>query len=227
MGEIRKLSSGRLFLLDVEGDGRAGGGNPVEISLIEVDGGRFVAEHRWLTHPGGRIGSHASSVHGITDEMVADSPCIEEIAGHIEALVLGQTVVGLSIQNDFNMLRKGIPSIDFMFGAVVDVQKLTYLAPSGRKMMGLANLCADLGIDMDYDLMPFGDRSRLHGSSADAWLTGRCFFALVERLENLKDWRMAKEASRRGIMNMSPEREALLRKTLDDRGAEIKEGRRP
>lgn len=225
--DVRNLLNKRIFLLDVEGDGRSGGGVPVETSLIEVEGGRFVAEHRWLTNPGGRIGSYATAVHGITNEMVANCPRLEEVADEISSVMMGQTIVGLSVSNDLNMLRKGIPSIDFVCGDLVDIQKLTYLAPSGRKNMGLANLCNDLGIDMAFDLMPFGERSRMHGSSADAWLTSRCLFALIERLQAFGSWAMVKDASLRCFIEMSPEREAMLRKNLEARGLDITEGRKP
>lgn len=222
--DVRCLVTGSILLLDVEGDGRADGGVPVETSLIELDAGRFVAEHRWLTHPGGRIGSHATAVHGITDGMVAGCPGFHDVAHEIEAVMRGRTVVGLSVTNDLKMLRKGIPEIDLALGALVDVQKLSYLAPSGRKAMGLENLCLDLGIDTNPEFLPFGDRLRLHGSSVDAWLTGRCLFALVDRLLAAGDWSMIRDAGLRCFIGMSSQHD---REGLANRVAESAEGRRP
>jgi DNA polymerase III epsilon subunit-like protein len=224
--DIRRLAEGRNFLLDVEGDGGADGGTPVETSFIEVDGGRFVAEHRWLTDPGVPIHSSATWVHGITDDMVAGSPRMEAVAAEIADLVRGQTVIGLAIENDLKMLRKKVPGIDFVIGWAVDVSRISYLAPSGRKNMGLDNLCADLEIDMSPELLPFGERGRRHGASADAWLTGRCFFALLERIRDADD-RVAKDASLRGFLQMPPSREKILKQELEELGIPVPEGRLP
>jgi DNA polymerase III epsilon subunit-like protein len=222
--DIRKLADGTVFLLDVEGDGGPEGGTPVETSFIEVHGGRFVAEHKWVTDPGVPIHPSATWVHGITDEMVAGSPRMEEVAAEIAELVRGQTVVGLAIENDLKMLRKKVHGIDFIIGRAVDVSRISYLAPSGRKNMGLDKLCEDLGIDMSPELLPFAERGRRHGASADAWLTGRCFFALLERIRDADD-RVAKDASIRAYLQMPPDRERVLRQELEDMGIPVPEGR--
>jgi DNA polymerase III, epsilon subunit and related 3''-5'' exonucleases len=224
--DIRKLADDTVLLLDVEGDGGLDGGVPVETSLIEVDSGKYVAEHRWLVDPEVPINKSATWVHGITDEMVSGCPAMEDVADEIVELIRGRTVIGLSIENDLKMLRKKIPGIDFMMGRIVDVSRMSYLAPSGRKNMGLDNLCTDLGIEMSTDLMPFGDRSRRHGASADAWLTGRCFFALIDRIRDADD-AVAKEASLRGYLQMPPSREKLLRQELEDLGLPVPTGRLP
>lgn len=50
----------------------------IEISAIRVSGGEIVEEFSTLVNPGIHIPFIASSVNGITDEMVKDSPSIEE-----------------------------------------------------------------------------------------------------------------------------------------------------
>lgn len=224
--DIRRVVDETALLFDIEGDGGIDGGVPVEVSLIEVDCGRFLAEHRWLVDPGTPIHPSASYVHGITDDMVAGRPPLEDIAPEIVELVRGRTVIGLSVENDLKMLRKKIPGLDFMIGRIIDVSRMSYLAPSGRKNMGLDNLCADLGIEMDPELLPFKERGRRHGASADAWVTGRCFFALIDRIRDADDV-VAKEASLRGYLQMPPSREKLLRQELEDLGVPVPTGRLP
>lgn len=224
--DIRGVVDETALLFDIEGDGGADGGVPVEVSLIEVDRGRFIAEHRWLVDPGTHIHPSASYVHGITDDMVDGKPSLEDVAPEIVDLVRGRTVIGLSVENDLKMLRKKIPGLDFMIGRIIDVSRMSYLAPAARKNMGLDSLCADLGIDMDAELLPFGDRSRRHGASADAWLTGRCFFALLERIRDADD-AVAKEASLRGFLQMPPSREKLLKDELAAIGIPVPTGRLP
>jgi DNA polymerase III epsilon subunit-like protein len=165
-------------------------------------------------------------VHGISDDMVAGLPRMEEVAAEIADLVRGQTIVGLAIENDLKMLRKKVPGIDFVIGRAVDVARISYLAPSGRKNMGLDNLCEDLGVDMSPELLPFAERGRRHGASADAWLTGRCFFALIDRIRDADD-RVAKDASIRGFLQMPPSREKILRQELEDLGIPVPNGRLP
>lgn len=224
--DIRRLAEESVLLFDIEGDGGIDGGVPVETSFVEVEGGRFVTEHRWLTDPGAPINPNATWVHGITDEMVSTAPPMEAVADEIAELVRGRTVIGLSVENDLKMLRKKVHGVDFMMGRIVDVSRMSYLAPAGRKNMGLDNLCADLGIDMDPELLPFGDRSRRHGASADAWLTGRCFFALIERIMGADD-AVAKEASLRGFLQMPPSREKILKDELAALGRPVPTGRMP
>lgn len=224
--DIRRLTAEDVLLFDIEGDGGAGGGLPIETSFVEVRAGHYIAEHRWLTNPGGPIHPSATWVHGITDEMVADAPLMEDVASDIADLVRGRTVIGLAVENDLKMLRKKVPGIDFIIGRIVDVGRLSYLAPAGRKNMGLDNLCRDLGIDMDPEMLPFTERGRRHGASADAWLTGRCFFALMERIRDADD-RVAKEASLRGFLQMPPSREKLLREELAQLGLDVPTGRQP
>ena len=50
----------------------------VEISAIRVIGGKVAAEFSTLVNPGMPIPYYATEVNGITDDMVADSPCFEE-----------------------------------------------------------------------------------------------------------------------------------------------------
>ena len=50
----------------------------VEISAVKARDGKAVDEFSTLVNPGRPIPFYASEVNGITDDMVAESPCFEE-----------------------------------------------------------------------------------------------------------------------------------------------------
>lgn len=80
----------RTIFLDTETTGL----NPPEDSLVEIavveDTGRVLLNS--LVNPGRAIG-FASSIHGITDSMVAEAPRLPELLPQVEAIVRGARVV--------------------------------------------------------------------------------------------------------------------------------------
>lgn len=69
----------------------------VEISAVKVAGGRIVDEFSTLVNPGRPIPYYASEVNGITDDMVKDSPFIEEALSDFLKFVGDAVLVGHNI----------------------------------------------------------------------------------------------------------------------------------
>ncbi len=70
----------------------------VEISALKVQDGEVVDEFSTLVNPGMPIPFAASSVNGITDDMVADSPEFDEVLGQFLEFAGDAVLVGHNIQ---------------------------------------------------------------------------------------------------------------------------------
>ena len=66
----------------------------IEISAVKVIGGQVVDEFSTLVNPGRHIPYQASSVNGIVDDMVADSPDFETAFGEFNEFIGDMVLVG-------------------------------------------------------------------------------------------------------------------------------------
>lgn len=71
----------------------------VEISAVRVAGGRVADEFSTLVNPGRSIPYSASMVNGITNEMVKDSPSVEEAVSDFLRFAGDAVLVGHNIQS--------------------------------------------------------------------------------------------------------------------------------
>lgn len=70
----------------------------VEISALKVAGGVVREEFSTLVNPGIHIPEMVSRVHGITDDMVADAPCMEKALREFLSFAGDSILVGHNIQ---------------------------------------------------------------------------------------------------------------------------------
>ncbi|MEY8355807.1 exonuclease domain-containing protein [Lachnospiraceae bacterium 54-53] len=75
----------------------------IEISAVKVKGHEPVAEFTALVNPGTHIPAGATSVNGITDEMVKDAPGLAEVLPDFLSFIGGEILVGHNIQS-FDLL---------------------------------------------------------------------------------------------------------------------------
>lgn len=71
----------------------------IEISAIRINGKRVKETFSTLVNPGRAIPHGATAVNGITDEMVADAPRIQEALPEFLAFIGNETLVGHNIQS--------------------------------------------------------------------------------------------------------------------------------
>lgn len=71
----------------------------IEISAIRINGKRVKETFSTLVNPGRAIPCGATAVNGITDEMVADAPRIQEALPEFLAFIGNETLVGHNIQS--------------------------------------------------------------------------------------------------------------------------------
>src|SRR5690606_18196522 len=75
----------------------------VEISVLKVFPNGNKESKTWRVNPGIPIPGFASSIHGITDEMVANEPTFKELAPKVQVLIKDADLAG------FNSNRFDIP----------------------------------------------------------------------------------------------------------------------
>lgn len=81
--------------LDTETTGLSprGGGRICEVAVLTIQGGRPVGDFQSLVNPEGPIDPAAVRIHGISDEMVAESPTFRRLAKRLHGLLEGKTLV--------------------------------------------------------------------------------------------------------------------------------------
>lgn len=90
-------------VVDVEttGGGQEYGHRITEIAVVEVKGGRIVAEYQTLVNPGRRIPAGVTALTGITQQMVAAAPYFEHVAEEVLARLEGRVFVAHNVAFDW------------------------------------------------------------------------------------------------------------------------------
>ena len=91
--ENRRLAEVTFAAVDIETTGFSPQNDRIiEIACVKFRNGRILEQRSWLVNPGIPIAGPALRVHGITSEMVKDSPRFKDIAGQLRIFV-GDAVV--------------------------------------------------------------------------------------------------------------------------------------
>ena len=104
----------------------------VEIAVLKIDINNQKKEMVWRVNPECPIPDEASSVHGITDEMVKDQPIFKQISKEIYNFMEGCDLGGYNIDKfDLPLLveefiRSGIDVSSFVKVKTVDVQTIFF-----------------------------------------------------------------------------------------------------
>ena len=104
----------------------------VEIAVLKIDTNNQKKEMVWRVNPECPIPDEASSVHGITDEMVKDQPIFKQISKEIFNFIEGCDLGGYNIDKfDLPLLveefiRSGIDVSSFVKVKTVDVQTIFF-----------------------------------------------------------------------------------------------------
>ncbi|GMV42830.1 MAG: 3'-5' exonuclease [Myxococcales bacterium] len=151
----------------------------VEVAVALFRGGELIEPPRsWLLNPGEPIPEDAMAVHGISNEMVAGAPRLDEALGEICAVVASADVIV-----GYNALHFDLPLLARLGGSrwlaaiagkpVVDPIVIVRHDGIGRYWKGqgrhrLGNVCERFGIDADG----------AHRAGADVVMTGRLLWKL-------------------------------------------------
>lgn len=153
----------------------------VEVGLVRFERGEVRARHNWLVHPGMSIPESATSVHGITDAMVADAPRFEQIASEVQAALEQQLPVAYNATFDRKFLHAEMARLGVVSSPVPALDpEVTWVDPlvwvreimAEEKSKRLGDVCAKLGIELND----------AHRAWADAEATGKVLVAISDQM---------------------------------------------
>ena len=158
-------------VIDLETTGTSPAKNEIiEIACLKYRQGEQVEAIQQLVRPRRRISYFIQNFTGITNEMVADAPMIEEVLPAISAFLQGETIVGHNVNFDMNFLKAQGVNFD---GWYLDTLYLS------RKLLKNVS-CHKLEYLCDY----FGIVDTHHRAASDCLMTN----ALMYRLSSLPEY---------------------------------------
>lgn len=163
-----KISS--FVVIDVETTGLSAYNDEIiEISAIRFYDFKPVELFSTLINPGKSIPKKATSVNGITDDMVLNSPTFSQIASALSAFIGKSNIVGHNLPFDLGFIYRA--GLDFTKPAhkYYDTLELSKSITDSDSYK-LGDLCEDYNIFID----------NAHRASADCLATGMLFEKLVE-----------------------------------------------
>lgn len=160
-------------VVDVEGSG----GTPheiIELAIFYITAGELMSRHNaWLVRPKKPVTSKATALHGISNIMLANQPCLSDVIGQVSAALSSRIVVGHNVSVDVDLLKNAIPN--WQPDIVLDTLKLARAVHPGAQSYALSSLVSERQIDV---------RSiAFHRASGDACATANLFLDLIKTLE--------------------------------------------
>lgn len=124
----------------------------VEIGAVKFQLGQEPQEFGTLVNPQREIGSGASEVSGITNEMVATAPVIGDVLPNFLDFLHGTVLIAHNAMFDMGFLRAalqdvyGNQGVQKVTNPILDTQKLAKWAFTGQKSYALQALAQMLGL---------------------------------------------------------------------------------
>ena len=163
-----------FVVFDIETNGGRGGRHRVlEIGAERIRGGRVLARYESLVRVRGRVSKFVSRYTGITDEMLADAPPIEEALGEFHHFQSRAVLVAHNLPTDLGYVnREAVWAGRPLFpGDGLDTMEL---------MSALVPEAASPGLSAALQAAGIAEPPQ-HRALADAQVTGKLFCFLVER----------------------------------------------
>lgn len=169
-----RLDTVPFAVVDVETTGGAHwrGHRVVDISIVEVIGGRIVDEYQTLINPGRAVPPSITALTGITTEMIRRAPYFEHVAEEIGSRLGGRVFVAHNVGFDWGFVSNELTRADVDapdVPRVCTVRMCRRLVPTLRRR-NLDVVCRHFGVDIHA-------RHRAHG---DALATARVLLRLLD-----------------------------------------------
>ena len=143
-----------------------------EIAIYQHDGEKITGEFVTLINPEMNIPYFITSLTGITNEMVEDSPKFYEVAKDIVELTEGRTFVAHNARFDYSFIRQEFKALGYNFKRnILDTVALSRKLIPGHRSYSLGNICKDLNITINGR----------HRAAGDALATTKLFEMLMGR----------------------------------------------
>jgi DNA polymerase-3 subunit epsilon len=160
-------------IIDIETTGTSAQyGKITEIAIVLHDGQKVTETFNTLINPECSIPYQITSLTGISNAMVANSPKFYEVAKQIITLTEGRIFVAHNAVFDYSFVKEEFRRLGYTYSreTICTVKTGRKIIP-GHRSYSLGNLCTDLGILIT-------DRHRALG---DALATAKLFDILIEK----------------------------------------------
>ncbi|MGN6567384.1 MAG: exonuclease domain-containing protein [Flavipsychrobacter sp.] len=160
-------------IVDIETTGSYALGNGItEIAIVIHDGKEILHFYETLINPHKHIPLFIQSLTGITDEMVANAPSFEEVAGQIYELLQDKVFVAHNVNFDYSFVKHNLQAA----GYELELKKLCTLRLARKIIPGLKGYALHkLSSHLEVNL------TNHHRAGGDAMATAQIFGILVNR----------------------------------------------
>ena len=159
-------------IVDIETTGSYASANGItEVAIYVFDGKSIIDKFETLINPRQPIPRYIQSFTGITDEMVANAPEFEQVAGKIYELLNENVFIAHNVNFDYSFLKSHLlrAGHDLRSKKLCTVRLSRKIFP-GFPSYSLGNLCRSLEININ----------NRHRAGGDAEATVRVFSKLLE-----------------------------------------------
>lgn len=134
-----------------------------EIGMVRVENGRIASTYHTMVNPRRQIPENIVKLTGITDEMVADAPGIEDILGDVAAFCEGFPLLGHQLIFDYGFLVQAAVNQKMVFQKNgIDTLKLCRALMPAEEKKNLAAACAWFGIIPETSHRALSDAMSAH-----------------------------------------------------------------
>ncbi len=133
----------------------------IEIGAVRVRDGIVVTTYEQMVQPGRELGERVTEITGITQEMLADAPYIEEVLPEFLEFLGEDVLIGHRVLFDYSFVKKAAVNAKYTFEKQgIDTLKLARVCLPELPSKRLPDLCAHYGITY-----------QAHRASQDAYAT--------------------------------------------------------
>lgn len=171
------IENASFVCLDTETTGLnpLAGGRICEVALLASKGGRRTASFSSLLNPQVFIEPDVTAIHGITNEMVAQSPKFEDIAPKLLGLLEDSVLICHNADFDTSFLINEFNLIGLKMPPVVILDTLKFARTNGNFTKNrLGNIAQQLGISSDG----------WHRAMADTVMTEKIFYYFMYKFKH-------------------------------------------
>jgi DNA polymerase III epsilon subunit family exonuclease len=182
-GPDRKLSDIPFCALDIETTGvNSALHRIVEVGMVRFTLDEIEAPFECLVNPGMKIPAEIVGIHGITDEMVANAPRIEEILDAVSAKLHDCVLVIHNPGFDLSFLSRAyqISGMQVPAMVAVDTVRMSRRAFADIQNCKLDTICAHLGLDLSH-----------HRALSDATGCMEIFRRIIKKEDPDGAWRLS------------------------------------
>ncbi|MBO8162963.1 MAG: ATP-dependent DNA helicase DinG [Brevibacillus sp.] len=169
----------RFIVVDFETTGNhpRQGDSIIQIGAVTIDDGVITEHFSTFVNPGRPIPPMITSLTGITDEMVADAPTLEEVLPRLLRLLDQRTFVAHNASFDLTFLQEALLSQGYYTfdGYVLDTVELARFLFPTQGSYRLVELADDFDIRHEHP----------HQADSDAMATAHLFLKMLQYLNQL------------------------------------------